>query len=374
MKSWANYTIYMTLTIFILCYVSYDEGANFAQLIQKRQSARALNIADYSGSNTETSSGQQVQSAKQNIAYIHIGKTGGTSVACLIRKAQELYNTRQRVCERVDRSLNKLLEGNSESYISQQVTGAYHGRKDEEYDKYALYLVTARNPIDRFISWYLYQHPENGYEGWNIKNYHLRPSYKVFTCYPELNQLATYGLQTDKQKNEIYYQNLSEAQQKNETYCKRIANNCVSGRDHGCSHMHFNYQWYLNDIVHNEHKQFYVIRTEYQDYDWSIINNILGSYVNQQQYQHQQLGLKKVSHHTNRFTGKVKIRNVDNTTISQEGIRNTCRMLCKEIQTYKQLLLRAFNLKEDEKNKSIGSVASVCPIETAYNSVDQCVY
>ena len=302
---------------------------------------------------------------ESEIAFVHIGKTGGTSISCLIRQAQEDYKIRRLVCSRVGRPLDGILK--SESHISKRVTDAYHTRKDEKYDQFTTYLVTARNPIDRFISWYFYQHPQNGYEEWRENGY-LKPSYKVFMCYPQLDQLATIGLQMDKIKIKNFYKNLSNEEQENDAYCKRITNSCISGRDHGSRHMHFNYQWYLNDIVFNDAKQVYVIRTEEQESDWNAINYMLGNDTSNQ------LGPIKVTHHNNRFTGAAKVQQVDNATMSEEGIHNLCYALCKEMQVYKQLLLKSLNLNEDEKQISINRVADICPLEMSYDNIDQCTF
>jgi len=368
MRNWISFIV-ITFTILLInsffqISIKYDNSIYYKLTQEEEQNIRRIDIFDKPPQQKEL----QIKRHKnyrigqsRNIAYVHVGKTGGTSVACLIRKAQEGYKIRRSVCERVNRSLDRL-RGKNESHISQQVVKTYHCQKDQIYEEYSSYLVSARDPIDRFVSWYMYQHPRNDYEEWG-KNDYLRPSYKVFLCYPQLDQLVTHGLRAREEYGDIN-QNLSA-----NDYCKRIAKNCITGRDKGCRHMYHNYQWYLDDILSDESKEFYVVRTEHQDYDWKTINAMLGDNANTEN----QLGLKQVSQRSNRYTGELKVNSVNNRTMSKEGINNICFVLCKEIKTYKKLLFKALNLNGEEREKSIQNIANICPLETSYISRDECV-
>jgi hypothetical protein len=52
-----------------------------------------------------------------------------------------------------------------------------------------------------------------------------------------------------------------------------------------------------------------------------------------------------------------------NTTLSEAGVLNLCRALCREIQVYKMLLYRASNLDMDDFNQSMTELRQYCPEE-----------
>merc|ERR1712154_380102 len=90
--------------------------------------------------------------------------------------------------------------------------------------------------------------------------------------------------------------------------------------------------------------------------DWRTINIMLGGSGDIHK-------VKKITH------SKGKKLPVTNRTISKEGIKNICRVLCTEIQLYKQLIWRGVNLDIEDKKLSLKALENTCPVQT---SIDEC--
>jgi len=91
--------------------------------------------------------------------------------------------------------------------------------------------------------------------------------------------------------------------------------------------------------------------------DWSSIQGYLGGDPNHI------IQIKPKTHYeTRKVHEKAQDRN-----ISLEGIQNTCRMLCSEIQLYKYLLKVGKNLNYDDRLESFKDLNATCPIEANVN-------
>ena len=98
---------------------------------------------------------------KRKIAFVHIGKTGGSTAATMIRN--KCFRTTPSLCQTyVKENLKEQLAkiGEHETEISLQVHSYFHIRKVEAR-KFKSFIVTVRHPVERFISWYNYFHPKN---------------------------------------------------------------------------------------------------------------------------------------------------------------------------------------------------------------------
>lgn len=120
-------------------------------------------------------------------------------------------------------------------------------------------------------------------------------------------------------------------------------------------HNAFNYDWYAHRLLRdprNTEADVFVLRVEHLEQDWSTVDRLLGG--------------------TGKFPGTLKSRQNDasikplrvahhNTT--DVGLQNLCRALCEEIQIYKQFLLRAANLQEEDLEASMQELRQQCPEE-----------
>ena len=137
----------------------------------------------------------------RSITFLHVGKAGGSSVSCNIR-ASFKYGKRHCPGYEHGNKLKYAYSPRNDSAISKQVHCYVHYNERLYCYDNPSFVVNVRNPIDRLISWYLYEHREN----WDVTVDHLtypnRPKHcgqqMLFSCYPTLDSLATVGLAGDR--------------------------------------------------------------------------------------------------------------------------------------------------------------------------------
>lgn len=259
---------------------------------------------------------------KRKIAFVHVGKTGGTTLMDMIAAT----------CYRYDGLCTRNEDIKEETEISKQVQDYYHTRKPDA-ENFTSFMVTIRDPIDRIVSWFLYQHPENEmYPS-------LQESLKLWDCYQEIDDLATKGLAPIDEE-----QSLSAKDKE----CKKFATDAFSGKviPNLFPHLLMNYQFYMERILQNESNEIFVIRTENFWVDWQTINYMLGG------------GETK---EVERYTHREKAPVVFKRYISPEGIVNLCNALFSEIEIYEQIIERAVNIDAEEKVLMLMNMRKKCP-------------
>lgn len=97
---------------------------------------------------------------KNRILYVHIGKTGGEYV-----KAQLQVSCKTRKNKLLKQECQDRFHGVPSTQVSQQTVGYLHV-DSILYPRNAIplathYMYTLRNPLDRVISWYIYNHPSS---------------------------------------------------------------------------------------------------------------------------------------------------------------------------------------------------------------------
>ena len=251
----------------------------------------------------------EISKKNQNIAFVHKGKCGGSSAGSMIRRRCTFSNSNK--CDRfVYENEHKNTPAN-ETQISLQVQECFHQRslRRKHRAKYTSFIVKARNPVYRLISWYLHLNPLNG----------ISKSYKhskVHACYSQVDNLATKGL-SNIGKNNV---------------CQKIAAQFIK------SNKKFNY--YAGGLMRAQ-KEIFVLRAEHFWDDWQQINYMLGG-------------------------GKAS--RVDSITHYKcytpvESMLNLCRHLYSDIQWYKNLINSGVNLSDEDKIVSFEELKKTCPFE-----------
>jgi hypothetical protein len=115
--------------------------------------------------------------------------------------------------------------------------------------------------------------------------------------------------------------------------------------------MGYSYYW---DVIQKassiDSAHLLVMRAEHLQDDWNSLEQLFGGHSN---------------NNTRAFDSKLnKSRKLGRDKLSQEGTRNLCRALCREIQVYKEFLFRAGNLNATQRQESIAELLNVCPEET----------
>mmetsp|Transcript_24609 Transcript_24609/g.30103 ORF Transcript_24609/g.30103 Transcript_24609/m.30103 type:complete len:211 (-) Transcript_24609:99-731(-) len=99
----------------------------------------------YSAEEENTNERQRVplvHKAERNMLFIHVGKAGGSTLQAFIKR-------------------EKFLGVSTGAELALQVNGSVHCDQPQHVDQYTSFLVTVRNPIDRFVSWFGYANPKN---------------------------------------------------------------------------------------------------------------------------------------------------------------------------------------------------------------------
>ena len=290
----------------------------------------------------------------RSITFLHVGKAGGSSVSCNIR-ASFKYGKRHCPGYEHGNKLKYAYSPRNDSAISKQVHCYVHYNERLYCYDNPSFVVNVRNPIDRLISWYLYEHREN----WDVTVDHLtypnRPKHcgqqMLFSGYPTLDSLATIGLAGDRPSDGDM---LRIAHNLNEEECRRWAWAAVRGRVPASFHNVWNYEWYLSYLLDRKARgkevELFVLRIEHLDEDWSNLDKLLGG---------TGAALPKSRSHNN--DASEKQLTVSDKTMSADGVANLCRAVCREIQVYRQVLEMADNLGKDQVTESLRELTKMCP-------------
>lgn len=239
----------------------------------------------------------------------------------------------------------------------------YGPRRQCERSTFHAFLYTLRNPVDRLVSWYYYEHPsakKNQRKCHNVRKFHrYRGNRKG--CFKTLQEFA------------INCRNHTNA-----TKCQKLAYSVASGQVHcGCSsHNALGYDWYsrkmqtmannISTTTINHNITMLAIRTEHVAHDWDKLERRGNSH-------------STTISSTSRFQSKSgNARQGSNSTTRQDAFLlkrarlNLCRALCHEIQVYKKLLYAAQNLNPMEVHESLYELIATCPDET--REIRKCPY
>lgn len=329
-----------------LCKVLCSEIQLYKKLIQRATNLEAgqklRSIYKLSATCPTEARTKVCQSSTRNVAFVSIGKTGGSTAALLLKKGCFTAGCRTRIIE-------------DESEISRQVTHLYHLRTVPAH-LHNSFIVSTRDPIDRITAWYIYQHPRN-------RIYPTHPeAMKLYLCYKTIQEFAEAGLRVVKED-----ENLSS----NDRECINLAKLAISGNapPYHFPHLAYNYQYYLKEILTKyppEEKEIFVMRFEYFWNDFQSINTELGGKV---------LTKPNRLHNINvvlppeTLIAKKQLA-VTDTAISETGMANLCRVMCEEIHIYKELMKRAKNIVAQDKEFMFKKLYLKCPTEVSTDNCD----
>merc|ERR1740124_593151 len=266
-----------------------------------------------------------------------------------------------------------------------------------KYDQHSEFIALIRNPIDRIIAAFLYEHVKNApYSKESMtKTLIHKEKIALYECYDTIDELALNGLSP-----------VHSCTDRCSTLAHRLFYHTIDGRhdiggdipteEHQMMSPFINdFSHYYSDILShlqkrqgenqesynqttaisssassdqsllpapqddtNNNKTIYVIRSEEMLTD---LNNI-----------HNQLGGEGSPYKGASYSSwKIKTRDLpaQQTKVSAAGMENLCRALCVEIQIYKQILTMAANLDDDAREVSRTKLSKLCPKE---EKMDHC--
>jgi len=308
-------------------------------------------------------------------AFIHIGKTGGSSIAVNLRNG--CHSWLPKPCKR-----EKMLHFSADFSTPLSKLSTYYHTPDFDnsllFDnlqrqQHQIVVITLRDPFDRIVSAFLYQHPKNQLlhrfvEYKKTIQYHLKLSelgsvwavfqfreqklkakqefqkeIEFFKCLPSLEIFAT--LLNTSSNN---HSSKTWEQASNTGDCATVAQLAIHQQpDNPISH----FRWGLQSIVKEGNLDQYLtllIRTEHLEDDWISANQFFEP--------------KKVILLPQK---KLRDSNTMNFPVKKELSPSAQKILCKalegEYKIYFQLLERALNLNEKEKAASMKYSQQKCP-------------
>ena len=292
-------------------------------------------------------------------AFLHVGKTGGSSLSVLLRNGCHSYMPHP--CRNITQQ--------PETIASHLIHSYYHvpdfGLLPQSHHDF--YLITVRDPLSRTISAFTYEHLRNRLARNETLGMNLYEKYETaYRCFPTLERWVQYlDVGPDGTPPETfsypYPKQLVVADS-----CRDLARAALFGRVKIFSHLFFGFAK-LKDLIPNAGSQvLYVTRQEHLWEDWNQINRMLAEE-------------SKTDHHVDpahlvpsssssadlvlRNTTALVLRDMLPVTrdLSSNGQRILCRALQLEYIAYFWFLRHARNLPSESVAQAIRSAQEHCP-------------
>lgn len=269
-------------------------------------------------------------------AFVHVGKTGGSALSVLLRNG--CHSFLPHPCRNVT----------SESIASQKIQSYYH-LPDFNFlpqSHHDFYLLTLRDPMDRAISAFTFEHIANKRaRGEGIEPVKIRKLEFAYQCFPTLEVFVSFleGNATDF--NYPYHPSIIRKP------CKDLARAALFGVVRPFNHFFFNYAHVYSLLPNPGELTYYVTRQEHLYEDWVRIN--------------QELGQEKVI-----LPAQVDLKQVRNVTkivvpvtrdLSNHGTLTLCKALESEYKLYFWFLKMARNIHDEDLQASLDRAIGKCP-------------
>jgi hypothetical protein len=283
-----------------------------------------------------------------NLALVHIGKTAGSTISTLLANGCNMLNPHP--CKGRDVASSWYFGVPGESKISELTKGYYHftpvtpvGMK-KKHDEHDGYIIPIRNPVDRVVSAYFYVHPLNverttGHRGkWlnsnrgkgnlDVEEYDL-----FYKCFPTIDDLADGLSRSDD--------------------CGLLGRKVLSGGpglsirgSEMLNHFGFGYQYYAYNLLENGDRIF-ALRQEHLKNDWRKFNSQLGG-------DPHDFDLKSKD-----FKSELAAK-LDDGGLRETARRKICEALREEVAVYQNVVLKAENLSNEEKEETMKEIREGC--------------
>lgn len=313
------------------------------------------------------------------MAFFHIGKTAGATLSGMLR-----HGCNAKPCQR---RVEKWGIPN-ETEISKQTYKTIHClfRPDHHADMYTSALVSLRDPVTRFLSWFVFVHPSNrkymAYRGTPILDAFLDEcvdnaddfalslvtknhtntliSSQYFSVEDTNYSCVTYG--QDVVSAERPWKEINHAFWNIRHYVSQegwlFENYHKSLPKHSPTHSY--YQKYVNTWPVASKKEVFVVRQDKFWEDWQAVNTLLG-------------GGNVIQ--TTKIVSHIKMNGdlpVSNRTLSARGALNLCCFLWDDILAFRAVLYRAENIKLQDKDASMEAALTRCGVLNIGDLASRC--
>jgi Sulfotransferase family len=275
-------------------------------------------------------------------AFVHTGKTGGSTISVLLRNG--CHSFMPHPCR---------ANITHESATSKLVQSYYHvpdfGLLQES--NHSFYIITSRDPFDRTVSAFVYDHVKNRYaRNESVSEYKKSKYEEAYRCFPSLSQYVENLGDKPHEFNYPHKRNWVNAES-----CSDLAKAALHSRVKIYNHLYFSMFFILSNIPTLEKQTIYTIRQEYLWDDWKGLNMALG-----------QTEPVHVPHDGMDILRNVTILEMEKKMpitreLSQYGRTILCNALRHEYQAYYYILIKAKNLSPTDLEQSISRTKQNCP-------------
>jgi Sulfotransferase family len=276
-------------------------------------------------------------------AFVHTGKTGGSTISVLLRNG--CHSFMPHPCR---------TNITHESLASQLIESYYHvpdfGLLRES--NHSFYVITSRDPFDRTISAFVYDHIQNRYaRNETISEFKKSKYLEAYRCFPSLQSYVEHLGERPDEFRYPHKRNWVTAES-----CADLAKAALHSRVKIYNHLYFSLMLLLSYTPVLEKQILYTIRQEHLWDDWKSLNEALGQTESMHLPKHQGFNqLRNVA--ALELEKKVPVtRDLD-----QAGRALLCNALREEYRAYFYLLTHAKNLSPNDVQQSITRSKQNCP-------------
>jgi hypothetical protein len=310
------------------------------------------------------------------ISFLHIGKTGGSTISVNIRNGcHEYYMEPCKERQHDGWILN-------ETVASQRIQSYYHMEQipHDKIEKITTIVTVVRNPINRFISAFAYAHPLN-FQATSLS--HSRETMEQFSCFPKLTYLVKAAMgKAEISWNKAHINALREKERQANTVqfgkmysrpkpiqevvppmnCTELAMLAfgmnktleVETTPPFVNHMTFDYRQYYRSMPAD--KEILVLRHEALWEDWRLVNDLLSKDNTKYNDWPNVPPFHRVERNVSHFYA-MKDRYKLHSLQEKNWL---CNLLQDEIRTYLMILMRAVNLSEEDLIEAMDDVDKSC--------------
>jgi Sulfotransferase family len=212
--------------------------------------------------------------------------------------------------------------------------------------KHFFYIITLRDPLQRSISAFVYEHLDNvKARGESISPLAEEAKIEAKKCFPSLESFVEFIGDNPEDYDYPYHRSQIVA-----ANCTSLARAVIDGKVRRFNHFFFPFQK-VRDFIPTDHNPIiFATRQEHLWYDWKKINFLLG-----------QVGDVITP------PDDAKARDLSNVSqpvtreLSSLGKQRLCKALQKEYDGYVRILREAINLSDDDVQQSLHEIHQNCP-------------
>eukprot|EP00980_Cylindrotheca_fusiformis_P003507 scaffold781_cov132-Cylindrotheca_fusiformis.AAC.26 len=268
-------------------------------------------------------------------AIIHVGKSGGSTLASVLRNG--CHSFMKKPCRKIA----------NESIVS-KVTTYYHTPDWEILGKkeYDFYLWLLRDPFARTVSAFRYSHPANINKRQERFQKRIGPRTQsiYLRCFPSLNAFAQ-SLKVKLNRTSVIHELYKNSE---EPTCEVIANAVIHHRNKISTHLYFDIRMFYSQTLHS--KPVFSVRTEFLWEDWVRVNELLG-----QEPGTVQVNQEEVLRDSNAL--KLPI----SSEIGDVEREYLCRAIEPEYEVYFEILSKSINIQEEDFVEMVHIAKKNCP-------------